>query len=314
MNALQLPTMQLPALVVGLVLAGCDAAAEPPSRPSQAPPGFWEHWGDGRGELTGYRLTQPRYGELREGEVVLVVVTETLDAAERVKSDRDRGTPVLKLNEARDFRTGLYDYNGMLTTWLALDGSLPRGLPVRSRFSLQEWCGHAFEDLVVEDEGTRLRTTVNTYFEGESGATELVLEGEVLAADAMPLLVRELAGELIGAGEERPVGWVPSSLSRRLHHRELVRQQATLRRSEPTTLLDGSTGHITTVEAPEGTWRWHVADDAVNSLVGWEGPDGERAVRTGSLRRAYWRDSREGDEGLRAALGLAGGESRGNSR
>jgi hypothetical protein len=309
MNALQRPTLPPPVLVVGLLLAGCDAAAEPPARPSEAPPGFWEHWGDGQGELTGYRLTQPRYGELRQGEVVLVVVTETLDPAERVKSDRDRGMPVLKLNEARDFRTGLYDYNGMLTTWLALDGSLPRGLPVRSRFSLQEWCGHAFENLVVEDEGARLRTTVNTYFEGESGATELALEGEVLVADAMPLLVRDLAGELIGAGEERRVGWVQSSLSRRLHHRELALQQATLRRSESTTLLDGSTGHVTTVEAPGGTWRWHVADDAVHSLVGWEGPEGERAVRTGSLRRAYWRDKHEGDERLRAQLGLKGAAS-----
>lgn len=303
--------------VIGTVALGCvggPAQGGPsgagPGR-SVAPPGFWEHWGDGRGELTGYRLVQPRYGEARAGEVVLVVVTETLDPAALVKSDADQGMPVLKLNEARDFRTGVYDYNGMLTAWLALDGTRPRGLPVRSRFSLQEWCGHVFEDLVVEvpadgGDGARLRTRVDSYFEGETGTGALTLDGPVLVADAMPLLVRDLTGELIPAGTRRQVGWVDSSLVRRLHHTGLARHEATLSRSGPTTLLDGSTGHITTVEAPSGTWRWHVADDPVHSLVGWEGPDGERAVRTGSLRTAYWQQHREGDERLRAQLGLDG--------
>ncbi len=28
---------------------------------------FWKHWGDGKAELNGYVLKQPRYGALRTG-------------------------------------------------------------------------------------------------------------------------------------------------------------------------------------------------------------------------------------------------------
>ena len=37
---------------------------------------FWKHWGDGKAELDRYALTQPRYGELRQGTAVLIFVTE----------------------------------------------------------------------------------------------------------------------------------------------------------------------------------------------------------------------------------------------
>ena len=30
-------------------------------------PNFWASWGDGKGEHTGYQLTQQRYGETRSG-------------------------------------------------------------------------------------------------------------------------------------------------------------------------------------------------------------------------------------------------------
>ncbi len=49
---------------------------------------FWSHWGDGKAELDGYALTQPRYGELREGTAVLIFVTEDFsDSLTRVKAD-----------------------------------------------------------------------------------------------------------------------------------------------------------------------------------------------------------------------------------
>ncbi len=287
-----------------VLVCSCAPAHSAPVGPSQAPAGFWDTWGDGQGELTGYQLAQPRYGELRQGTVVLVVVTETLDSDELVKSDQNQGTAVLKLNEARDFRTGLYDYNGMLTAWLPLDGSGPRGLPVRARFSLQEWCGHAFEDLRVLGGGTSMRSTVDSYFQGESGAHTLDLASGALVADVMPVLVRDLTGELVAPGTSRSVAWVPGSLERRLLHRALAAVPATLSRTAETTLMDGTLGHITSVETAGGTWAWHVASDSAHSLVGWTGPDGERAVRTGTVRRAYWQDHGEGAEVLRKDLGI----------
>ena len=54
---------------------------------------FWAHWGDGRAELNGYRLVQPRYGAKRTGTAVLVFVTEDMSDALRVKADPGQRRP-----------------------------------------------------------------------------------------------------------------------------------------------------------------------------------------------------------------------------
>src|SRR5258708_5205492 len=75
---------------------------------------FWAHWGDGKAELDGYALTQPRYGQKRAGTAVLIFVTEDFSDSLRVKADPGKHPaadvyPVLKLNFVRDFQTGIYD-------------------------------------------------------------------------------------------------------------------------------------------------------------------------------------------------------------
>jgi len=58
------------------------ARASLPARPhGRATAAFWQHWGDGLAELSGYRATVMRYGAPREAEIVLVYVTEPLDRA-----------------------------------------------------------------------------------------------------------------------------------------------------------------------------------------------------------------------------------------
>ncbi|HEX8953647.1 MAG TPA: hypothetical protein VF945_17440, partial [Polyangia bacterium] len=37
---------------------------------------FWKVWGDGKAELDGYALVEPRYGQPREGTAVAIFVTE----------------------------------------------------------------------------------------------------------------------------------------------------------------------------------------------------------------------------------------------
>src|SRR6476469_9637897 len=110
------------------VLASPQAA---PSAPSNAPGGlefgdeFWKHWGDGKGELAGYDLTIPRYGQIRKGVAITVFVTETFSNSLRVKSDPGRHPksdefPVMKLNLVEDFATGIYDYNLLTSSFVAL--------------------------------------------------------------------------------------------------------------------------------------------------------------------------------------------------
>ena len=48
---------------------------------------FWKHWGDGQAEISTYKLVTPRYGEKREGQAVLIYVTEDMSDTLRVKAD-----------------------------------------------------------------------------------------------------------------------------------------------------------------------------------------------------------------------------------
>lgn len=307
----------MPSTLLMLFLLGCRAGANTTGADrSQAPEGFWEHWGDGAAEVAGYQLTQPRYGEARSGSVVMVFVTETLTHTQRVKSDgghRDE-YPVLKLNEIRDFQTGIYDYNTMTSVFVPLSGILPRGLVSRLSFSMQEWCGHMYADLVAEhDLGSdpdTLRLTGRGYFDGESSEDRALdaPDGGVIA-EALPVLVRGLVGELLPPGGSRAVPYLPRLLDSRLLHDRLDWTTATLTRSaQPAPLTvpagDFTAWRITVSPARGAATTWHVEQAPPHRLLGWQSETGEAAWMTGSMRTRYWQHSREGDESLRGALGL----------
>ncbi|MCB9778739.1 MAG: hypothetical protein H6742_09270 [Alphaproteobacteria bacterium] len=301
-------------LLLLCLASGCATGTAGERVPSsQAPDGFWDHWGDGQAELAGYDLVQPRYGELRHGEAVLVTVTETFDRSQRVKSDAGGrgGFPVVKLNEVRDFPTGIYDYNVMTSSFLPLDGSLPRGLPTKLSFSMQEWCGHAWDQLVFDRSGDGVRAVrdAHSYFDGEADrAGPVDLPGGALSLDAMPVLVRGLIGSLLDAGEARTVTVLPRLMDLRMQHRDLALQTGTLSRGAGTTTVDVPAGAFTvetwTLELGTDRFTWQVDVAPPHALVAWTGPDGETGVLTGLRRGRYWQEHDNGDETLRGELGL----------
>ena len=133
---------------------------------------FWTHWGDGRAELDGYALVQPRYGATRKGSAVLVFVTEDFSDSLRVKADPGRHPsadvfPVLKLNAVRRFGTGIYDYAVMTSTFLRVAPGWPLA---KVSFSSQEWCGHVWHQLVPR--GGKLAGLFHSYFDGEADHDE----------------------------------------------------------------------------------------------------------------------------------------------
>ena len=81
---------------IGLGLVGCGGGVQAAefADVSQSPEGFWDHWGDGQAEIAGYALTQPRYGQLRNGRAVHISVTEDFTRKTRVKSDGGHGEEV----------------------------------------------------------------------------------------------------------------------------------------------------------------------------------------------------------------------------
>ena len=298
------------ALLLSLSLCACAPVVADDVAPSQAAPGFWDHWGDGSAELAGYRLTQPRYGQARRGEAVFVTVTEEFTRATRVKSDGGHGDeyPVLKLNEVRDFQTGVYDYNVLTSSFLALDGSSPLGVPTKVSFSAQEWCGHAYEHLIA-DSGS-LRRTLHSYFDGEADKDDRHdLPPGAVFGDALPLLVRGVVGELVGPGQTREVPFLPSALDRRLKHKPLAWTTARIARSAGAVDVVVPAGtyraYTVTVSPAGGTATTYWVEAAVpHRVVRWTRPDGEEGVLSGVMRSKYWNQNGEGREDMRAKLGL----------
>ena len=134
------------------------------------PDNYWSHWGDGKAEITSYELEIPHYREPRKGQAVLIYVTEDFRADKQVKIESSNAakTPVLKLNNVRDFKTGAYPYHTMLSSfsplakWELGDSTLPMKLSL----STIEWCGNFYSQLNTQEDDFRL--TRHSYFEQEA--------------------------------------------------------------------------------------------------------------------------------------------------
>jgi hypothetical protein len=270
---------------------------------------FWKHWGDGRGELNGYRLSQPRYGSVRPGSAVLVFVTEEFADGPRVKAESPKPAgasyPVLKLNHLRDFQTGIYDYSTMTSVF----ARVAAGWPVRKvSFSSREWCGHVFHQLLPGKDG--LSGVFHSYFEGEAdGQDALPLPEGGVYEDALPILLRGLAGEYLPAGQSRVVPYLPSLFSSRMAHRRLAWGRATISRGAapaPAEVPAGRFQAIVYTVAEDGGARttWIIEAAAPHRLLRRSSDNGEDAALLGSTRQAYWRENGAGGERFLRELGL----------
>jgi hypothetical protein len=290
-------------LSIGLLLLALSAPAGASD--------FWKHWGDGRAEVNGYRLTQPRYGATREGTAVYVFVTEGFSDRLRVKADRGRHPeddvyPVLKLNAVRDFNTGVYDYNVMTSTFLRV----ANGWPVaKVSFSSQEWCGHVWHQIVPRE--GRVDGVFHSYFDGEAdGSEDLELPEGAVFEDSLPVLLRGFRGAYLEAGETRSVPFLPSMLHARLTHTPLAWTTASITRNEKTQTVEVPAGSfettVFTVEVADGR-RLTFAIEAAppHRLVRQTGPGGEELALRGSSRMAYWKLNDPGNEKHLDKIGLA---------
>ena len=274
------------------------------------PQDFWAHWGDGKAELNGYALKQPRYGTVRTGTSVLIFVTEDFSDTLRVKADPGKHPasdvyPVLKLNAGRRFSTGIYDYSVMTSAFLRV----ARGWPVaKVSFSSQEWCGHVWHQVVPR--GGKLAGLFHSYFDGEAdGADDLALPKDGVFEDALPVLLRGWNGEYLKPGESRTVPFLPSLLWARLNHKPLAWTTATIARAantRPVTVPAGRFDVIAyTVQIPDGrTLSFEIESASPHRLIRQAGPDGEELTLRGSTRLPYWQLNAPGGEQHRKALGL----------
>lgn len=171
---------------------------------------FKTYWYSGTAEITSYKLKQERYGEIREGTAVNVFVTEDFLPASQVKANSasKANISVLKLNQMKNFNTGIYPYAIMTSTFNPI-ATQSHALKVSN--SVQEWCGQVYMQL---NNKKKFEVVSHSYFEGEADQ-----------AFTLPktYLENELWNLIRLNPEELPTGdipLIPSFEYLRLHHQE----------------------------------------------------------------------------------------------
>ena len=281
---------------------------------NQLAPGFWDHWGDGRAEIDGYSLTQPRYGELRRGTAVAIFVTETMNASSRVKTDSLRprdGIPVMKLNLLKDFQTGIYDYQTMLTVFWSLESHLDRepGSAAKAVFSSQEWCGQVFHEILPGRDD--VHSISHSYFEGEGDQSlRIGRPADGILRDELFFLVRGFIVPGIERGDSIQRSLLTSLETARLAHTDLTWQTVEIRRSSETHGIDVAAGTFDVDRYSVGNADGNLLSIDVevappHRIIRWETRAGEIAELTGTTRVAYWQLQKTSDVTHLKDLGLA---------
>ena len=216
----------------------------------------------------------------------------------------------MKLNLVEDFSTGIYDYNLLTSSFVALTAvnGRPAGASTKVSFSSQEWCGGVWGQLLFDAGSARL--TSHSYFDGEADQSKTVeVPADALSGDAILLWARGLAAPFVGAGERREVPLVRSIERARLDHKAVDVLRATLSREAAPAKVTVPAGTFDverrTVEVAGGaTWRIAVEAAEPHRIVEWEASDGQRAQLLGSDRLEYWKLHGAGQESYLARLGL----------
>src|SRR5579864_8597376 len=126
------PCPSVLASIAALFLAVASAA-------SAKDPDFWTTWDDGKAELDGYTLTQIRDGEPRQGKAVMIFAADQAPAKGKF--------PVLKLTVVRDFQSGIDTCHILTSITARVDDHFS---PSKISVSVQDWGGHAYQDLLIE--------------------------------------------------------------------------------------------------------------------------------------------------------------------
>lgn len=177
---------------------------------------FKEYWYSGQAEITSYQLQQERYGEIREGVAVNIFVTEDFltDVQVKASSAVENSISVLKLNQTKNFNTGIYPYSIMTSVFSPITEKT-HALKVST--GVQEWCGQVYWQL---NNRNSFEIQSHSYFEGE---------GDQKTSLAKTWLESELWNLVRINPEELPTGdlqVIPSFEYLRFAHKEVQAQAA----------------------------------------------------------------------------------------
>ncbi|MEO9872490.1 hypothetical protein [Ekhidna sp.] len=275
------------------------------------PKSFNDYWYAGKAEITSYELQQARYGEVHSGEAVLVFVTEPFSKKKQVKLDnwRDQSpdnVSVMKLNMTKKFLTGIYPYSMMMSTFTPVSADKHPD-PFKVTTSSQEWCGHTFMQLNLEEKDYRLRGY--SYFESE-GDVDISVPNAILE-DELWTRIR-LNPESLPVGE---VELVPSTFYLRLRHQESGVKKATTKISELSKSDYAGDAHkMYSIEYDNRSVNIYFESTFPYTILGWEEsylsgfgkPEKltTKAKKINTIKSAYWGKNSNADREIRKELGL----------
>jgi hypothetical protein len=289
-----------------LLPSGSDAQIPPQVTDHEAFSGYWY---SGLAEISRYELMEYRYGEVREGDAVLIFVTEDFLTGRQVKLETPAGhrdyVSVLKLNSVRKYVTGIYDYSIMSSVFTPVPvHQWPRSL--KATTSVQEWCGQTYSQINFMN--NRYRVHSYSYFE---------LDGDVMKYLPAHMLEDEIWTRLRLSPGLLPEGRfdiIPSGLDVRTAHSGWSSLKATGTHGEYNGEQfegDGLRYYRLAYDDPGRTLTIVYEAAFPHRIAGWletrNTPRGEEtsvAIRTHEIRTAYWKENSVADEQLRGALGL----------
>ena len=280
---------------------------------------FQDYWYNHGAELSRFSLRQMRYGEIHEGDAVLVFVTEKMNPDTQIKADHPgaQDIAILKLNAVRKFFTGIYPYSIMTSIFAPVDvQNYP--LPLKISSSTQEWCGHAYTQMNLNENEYRVR--LHSYFEGE-GDRDFGVQ-KVIPEDALWTLIR-LAPASLPVGE---FSMIPGTVYARLAHRPIAAQKAVADLSfTGEKSLEGNPLVIYEINFPaeERTLQIYFEKDFPHRIQQWQetykglvGTGAKvlttRATRTHTIMGPYWKHHTNKDRRRLEGLGLSAREMGGN--
>lgn len=293
-----------------LVLMACTTT-QSQNLMQPSPQDFNSYWYAGEAEITSYELKQARYGEIHEGEAVLVFVTEPFSRSKQVKLDDWRNeTPdnvsVLKLNMTKKFLTGIYPYSMMSSIFKPVSyDKHPNLLKVTT--SSQEWCGHTFMQLNLREDDYRLRGF--SYFESE---------GDVDVAVPNALLEDEIWTQIRLNPGGLPTGKIkilPGTFYLRLRHQESKPQDAKATLEDVSSSDFSESGHKKySIAYSNRTLAIYFESSFPYTILGWEeshmsgfGKPQQlttTAKRINTIKSPYWSKNGNADREIRKELGL----------
>ncbi len=261
---------------------------------------FKKHWYDGKAEITSYNLLQERYGEIRQGTAVTIFVTEDFLPKEHVKATyfSEKNTSVLKLNQMKNFNTGIYPYAIMTSTFNPVSS---KAHAIKVSNSVQEWCGQVYMQLNNRSE---FEVKSHSYFEGD--ADQIFNVPKTWLENELWNLIR-ISPEELPTGD---VSVIPSFEYLRLYHKEVKQYNAfaSIKQGDSITTYtlnykDLQRQLIVYFNSvfPYEIEKWEEVNSAnQNDTLNLK----TTAVKIKRMRRAYWNENKNKHSFLQDSLGL----------